>query len=279
MARAPLGIGIELVRSTHPAPAAFVTVITVVLGVAIGLSPATLAVLAVAIASNQLSVGLSNDWLDAARDREAGRTDKPVAAGRIGVRTVRTAAIVALGVSLAAAAALGPGVLAADAVFLLAAWAYNAGLKATPLSLGTYLLGFGALPWLPALAAAPPQAPAPWAVIAGALLGGAAHFANVLPDLDDDLRHGVRGLPQRMGRGWSIVAAAGLLLAASTVIVVGAEAGPVLLVGLFLVGALVVALILTARRADGSRTPFLLVMSAALVTVLMLLSAGGRLLG
>ena len=45
-----------------------------------------------AVSTGQLSIGWSNDALDAARDRLAGRTDKPVAAGRLPRRTVAAAA-------------------------------------------------------------------------------------------------------------------------------------------------------------------------------------------
>ena len=51
--------------------------------------------------------------------------------------------------------------------------------------------------------------------------GAGAHFANVLPDLDDDARTGVRGLPHRLGAARSAVAAAGLLLAATVTLVFG----------------------------------------------------------
>jgi hypothetical protein len=52
------------------------------------------------------------------------------------------------------------------------------------------------------LALPEPALASPWAFAAGALLGVAAHFANVLPDLDDDRATGVRGLPQSLAALW-----------------------------------------------------------------------------
>src|SRR5262245_18911915 len=68
---------VALGRSTHPAPAIAVTVITVLLGVSTGLELWRVAVLGLAMVLDQASVGLSNDWIDAERDRAVGRTDKP----------------------------------------------------------------------------------------------------------------------------------------------------------------------------------------------------------
>ena len=47
---------------------------------------------ALAVLAGQLSVGWSNDYLDRERDRAAGRTDKPVAAGELSPTLVRDGA-------------------------------------------------------------------------------------------------------------------------------------------------------------------------------------------
>ena len=60
-----------------------------------------------------------------------------------------------------------------------------------------------------------PRGPAWWLVAAAAALGVGAHLLNTLPDLADDERTGVRGLPHRLGERVSRLLAAGLLLAAS----------------------------------------------------------------
>src|SRR6266542_835532 len=73
-----------------------------------------------------------------------------------------------------------------------------------------------------------PGTPRPplWMVAAGGLLGAGAHFANTLPDLTDDARTGVHGLPHRLGATGSRLAAAGLLLAATATLAFGPPGRP-----------------------------------------------------
>ena len=123
-----------------------------------------------------------------------------------------------------------------------------------------------------------PGAPTPplWLVLAGATLGAGAHFANVLPDLADDARTGVRGLPHRLGAAGSTVAAALLLAAASAFLVLGPPGAPAPLALLGLGAAVVVLLVggYVQFRHPGSRSAFRAVMVAALIDVALLLTAG-----
>jgi 4-hydroxybenzoate polyprenyltransferase len=73
-----------LVRASHPEPTAAVTAIATALAVSTGLGWRSLLVTA-AFLTGQLSVGWSNDWIDAARDQRTGRPDKPVARGELPV--------------------------------------------------------------------------------------------------------------------------------------------------------------------------------------------------
>jgi 4-hydroxybenzoate polyprenyltransferase len=99
-----------------------------------------------AMLAGQLSVGWSNDAIDAARDAAAGRTDKPVAAGVIGTRTVWVAAVTALVAALVMALTIGLITAALLAVIIGAAWAYNLGLKTNAASGLMYVLGIGPIP-------------------------------------------------------------------------------------------------------------------------------------
>lgn len=263
-----------LLRSSHPVPGAGVTVILVLLGVAVGLDPARLALLGGIMALNQLSIGLSNDWLDAERDRAAGRADKPVARGEIAARTVAIAAIAAAGLALALSPLLGLLFVAVHGVALAAGWAYNAWFKHGPLSPLPYLVAFGALPGLATTALPAPAAPAWWAVAAGAFLGLAAHVANVLPDLEDDAATGVQGFPHRLGRVGATVLGGLALSAAAVVLGVGLGPGPIAVAGLAVSLAASVAAVVLGLR--GSRWAFRLVILAALVDVVLLVLAGGR---
>jgi 4-hydroxybenzoate polyprenyltransferase len=75
--------------------------------------------------------------------------------------------------------------------------AYYFYLKATPLSPLPYFLAFAALP--ACIVVATDRTPPLWLLGAGALLGVAAHFANVIKDLKEDVESGIRGLPQIVG--------------------------------------------------------------------------------
>ncbi|HEY4151756.1 MAG TPA: UbiA family prenyltransferase [Pseudolysinimonas sp.] len=277
-----------LVRSAHPGPGAAVTVVAVLLGIAVGLEPWRVVVLGIALLFDQASVGLSNDWIDAERDRLVGRADKPVARGEIGVGSVRAAAWIAAATALLLTLPLGLAATLAHAVALASAWAYNALLKNSPVSVLPYAISFGLLPAIASLARPVPALPAWWVFAAGALLGIAAHFANVLPDLDDDRRTGIRGLPHRLGLRPSIVITWVALLLGAIAVTVGVAVGPGGIPGVVFVGLLVglgvsvlIAIIgvVTALRRGVGRWLFRLVIAAALVDVAMLVLAGTRMLG
>jgi 4-hydroxybenzoate polyprenyltransferase len=54
--------------------------------------------------------------------------------------------------------------------------------------------------------------------LGGALLGIAAHFINVIKDMDQDRTSGIDGLPQRCGKGVSIAIAVLMIALAITLI-------------------------------------------------------------
>jgi len=171
---------------------------------------------------------------------------------------------VTTGLSILVSLPLGILFVLVHAVAFAGGWIYNAWLKHTAFSAVPYLLSFGLLPALATLALPVPALPAWWAVLAGALLGLAAHIANVLPDLADDDATGVRGMPHRLG----LVGAAGSL--ATGIGITSAVA----LVGLGLSLAASLAAVVLGLR--GSRWAFRLVIVAALVDVAMLVLAGSR---
>ncbi len=267
--------------STHPGPTLVVSALALALGIAVGLEPWRLVLLTLAVFCGQLSIGLSNDAIDAPRDRAVGRTDKPIARGDVSERVAWGAALGALAAALVLSAPLGFGMLAAHAVFLASAWSYNAGLKSTPVSIVPFLVSFGIFPSLATLALPDPSVAAPWGWIAGAALGAAQHLTNVLPDLDDDRRTGVRGLPHRIGPRASAVAAAAAIVVGAVAVLLGAaggDAGAVSTVSWIFFGAVVVVAVTTAVLAlvrPPTRTLFRLVMLAALLLAAQLVATGG----
>ncbi|MFI0504385.1 UbiA family prenyltransferase [Streptomyces albogriseolus] len=259
-----------LLRCCHPEPALAVTVFVTALAVAAGHGPAGAAVLA-----GQLSVGWCNDAADAHRDTVCGRTDKPVAEGRLPARAVAVAAWTALVLCVPLSLLAGPGAAAAHLTGVAAGWGYNLRLKRTPLSPLPYAVGFASLPVFVTLGLPRPVWPAWWVVAAGALLGVGAHLVNVLPDIEDDLATGVRGLPQRLGRTVCRWLAPLVMLAAVGVVVAGPP-GPAGAGGLWLAGAAgAVAATGTARAAGPrSRWPFRAAMVVAGLAVTGLLGSG-----
>jgi len=276
--RGPWATALALAGSTHPGPTVVVTIVAFALGLALNLDAGRLGILTLSVFLGQLSIGLSNDAIDAGRDAQTGRTDKPLARPGAPVRAATVLAVATAAAALATAAVLGWGLALAHGVFLACAWAYNLALKATVWSAACFLVGFGVFPSLASLSLPDPRLAPWWAWVAGGALGLAVHFSNVLPDLDDDLRTGVRGLPHRLGRRASAAVAFLALLAGAAT----AFAGPAQTIALSLlswVTAVVVVVIaavglVISRRGTPSRWSFRLVMIAALVLVTQLVVTG-----
>lgn len=87
--------------------------------------------------------------------------------------------------------------------------AYNFYFKFTPLSPLPYAIAFAALP--SCIAISKEITPPTWMWLGGALFGMAAHFINVIKDMDEDQESGINGLPQRLGKKRSIIAALALI--------------------------------------------------------------------
>src|SRR6476619_7249416 len=90
------GIVRALILSCHPLPTIAVTAISAGLAALAGLSFGRGALLVAAVFAGQLSIGWSNDAIDAARDRATHRSAKPVAQGAVSPRVVGVAAGTAL---------------------------------------------------------------------------------------------------------------------------------------------------------------------------------------
>lgn len=263
-------LSVALVRSAHPGPTVAVTVLAALLAVGAGHDGATTLLLVTAVLFGQLSIGWSNDLIDADRDRQVRRRDKPLATGDLALRPVRVALVVVLGVCVVASLACG---LASGITHLVlgvgSGWSYNAVLKRTVWSWLPYALAFGTLPAVVELALSPPGLPPAWMMVTGALLGAGAHLVNVLPDLEDDAATGVAGLPHRLGRRRSQVAATILLTVASAVAVSGPAGAPPAPAW---AGLGVVVLLAGASLASTGRKPFRVAVAIAAIDVMLLLT-------
>lgn len=216
---------VGLAKATHPLPTLVVVSISLILAVSVGRNWQGCLLIGVTVLSGQLSVGWSNDAVDCAQDANVDRIAKPIVAGLVTQSQVWQAAIIAaiVCVPLSLANGLLAGLLHISAVF--SAWAYNLYLKNTSFSWLPYAYSFAALPAFIMLSV--PTADGYnttiewWLVIAGGLLGISAHFANVLPDMTFDALNQMKGIPHRLGRKNSKLAAGGFFALAIVVILIG----------------------------------------------------------
>lgn len=234
---------------------------------------------ALATLAGELSIGWSNDALDADRDAAAGRTDKPIVVGAISRGAIMGAAILALAMSVVLCFTISPQTGTINLVMMAAGWLYNGGLKSTLASALMYVTGFGLIPAFAASVLPDHHWPQPWTVAAAALLGLGAHFANVLPDLAGDHASGVGGLPQRIAasRGGPTAVrliALALLVTASALIVL-APGGPYPWPAL--AGLAAASVLAVVGAGTTGRLPFLCAVCIAILDVLLFTLAGSGL--
>jgi 4-hydroxybenzoate polyprenyltransferase len=257
-----------LVRACHPGPTLAVTVLTALLSVALGHGFVTGLLVTVAVFTGQLTIGWSNDLIDAARDREVARDDKPLARGELSEALVRKAIGVAGAACVVLSLACGWRSAAVHLLLGVASgWAYNLGLKRTAWSALPYAVAFGVLPAVVSLALPGHGWPPAWMMATGAVLGVGAHLLNALPDLADDDATGVRGLPQRLGAGRVRVLAPVVLLVGSVVATLGPDGVVPTGAWVGLAACMVLALIAVVGRGRG---PFVAAIGIALVDVAVL---------
>ena len=260
------GVARGLALASHPGPTLAVTTFTALLAASAGHPLGRGALVTSAVLTGQLSIGWSNDLVDAARDRAVERSDKPIARGDLAARTVRVATVAALAACIVLSLACG---VASAAVHLLlgvaSGWAYNLHVKRTALSPLPYAVAFAALPAVVTLALPAPVWPPAWVMLTGALLGTGAHLLNALPDLAEDEATGVRGLPHRLGARVVRVLAPAVLLAGSVVAALGRGFDPP---GVALLG---VCVVLAAVAVQGrGKAPFVAAVGIALANVVSL---------
>lgn len=265
----------QYIAASHPLPTLAVTGFVVALALALGLEPSTVGALAVATLAGQLSIGWSNDLVDAERDARAGRLDKPLAmtqrhTGFVVATTVAVVLCVVVSVTVGALAA------ACHLTGVACGWAYNLGLKSTLWSWLPYAVAFGLLPtWV--IAAQPGSGWAPaWMAVAASTLGVSAHLVNAAPDVADDRRLGVMGVPQRIGASRSLTVAFALLSLGSVIGLMGPAGTPAAwqwaLLGCVLAcAAAAIVAVWRAQRADGGLPRWTFVVMLALVAVVVAL--------
>jgi 4-hydroxybenzoate polyprenyltransferase len=261
---------VELLVAAHLGPTAVVTAITALLAASAALPAPTAVLVTLAVLTGQLTIGWGNDLVDLARDREVGRSSKPLAAGRLSPVLVRRCLAAAGAACVVLSFAAGWRSAVVHLVLLVGGGhAYNLGLKATAWSWLPYLVAFGSLPAVVTLAGPDPAWPPPWAPLVAGMLGVGAHLLNALPDFADDAATGVRGLPHRLGPAATRAGATALLVGASVVAVLGPPGPPGTRgwVALGVVGVLAVVALLGRGRLPFAAAAAIALVDVALLTV------------
>ena len=176
-------------------------------------------VIAFGVFTGQLVVGWSNDLYDLDDDLKHQRTKKPLVSGLITKQYLQKWLRFMLPFSFIANL-FGPLGVKGGSVYMLGiacGVAYNFYFKFNLFSPLPYAIAFAALP--SSVAISKEINPPLWMLLGGALFGMAAHFINVIKDMDQDQASGIKGLPQRLGKTESIAAAAVLIALGITALV------------------------------------------------------------
>ena len=252
-----------LMQACHFAPSLMVTTVAFLIAQTLWWEgPAY--VIAFGVLLGQLVVGWTNDLHDHADDLKHNRTSKPLVSGLITTQQLRTAIFVVTPLAIIVNL-LGPLGLKGGAVYLLGigfGLAYNFYFKFTALSPLPYVIAFAALP--ASIVLAVDKTPPLWLMLAGSLLGVAAHMANVLKDFEEDGQSGIRSFPRIIGERWSRASIAVVLLVTTVLLNAVSPRPELLIVGI--IGAL---LTFKAPR----KVLFKAIMVVALANLVLLISA------
>jgi 4-hydroxybenzoate polyprenyltransferase len=210
---------IGLAKASHFGPTLIVTTLSYLFAELYWTTgPALL--IALSFFSGQLIVGWSNDLIDYADDLSHQRMNKPLVAGLITRTFLQSWLAFMIPISFVLNL-FGPlGFVGGGLSVFAIGWAiaYNFYFKFNIFSPLPYAVAFGILP--SCMAFSQDKTPTTWMWLGGALFGMAAHFLNVLKDMDQDHASGIKGLPQRCGKTGSIIAAVTLVALATALLLI-----------------------------------------------------------
>ena len=227
-------------------------------------------IIAIGVFLGQLLVGYTNDLYDLADDLKHNRSSKPLVSRLITSNQLITAIKVVTPLAVLVNI-FGPLGVKGGLIYLLGVGigiSYNFYFKSTPLSPLPYALAFAAL--VSSIVFATNRTPPLWLIASASLLGVAAHFANVLKDLDQDLSSGIKGLPQLIGKKNSRVVVSALLIITTLLLNNVNPNSPLLVIGL-------IAAIITSFAPD--KLIFKALMITAVIDLILLLSAANSQIG
>jgi len=258
-----------LLRACHLGPTLTVTITSFLLATNLWWEGPAF-IIAFGVFLGQLLVGFTNDLNDYQDDLKHNRLNKPLVSGRITEKQLRTAikfvAPFAVVVNI-----FGPLGIKGGLIYLFGVGmgiSYNLYFKSTLLSPLPYAIAFAAL--VACIVVATDRNPPLWLMTAASLLGVAAHFANVLKDLDQDLTSGIKGLPQRLGKKYSRLIVSILLITTTLLLNYIHPNTPLLVIGL-------IAAAITSFAPN--KLMFSALMITAVIDVMLMLNAAGSLIG
>ena len=198
-------------------PQALAMVLLMTVGTAVcGGSWSSVALVFLASAAGQATVGWTNDVHDAAADHAAGRSNKPTVRGELRPDDLRVPILVSatltIPLSFVAAGWIGG---AAHIAAVASALAYNFFLARTVWSWVPYAVSFALMPVFIAQASSPTLWPTVPVTLLSVLVGVTAHLLNAIPDIDIDRDTGWGGLAVALGKPRSMILAAVLVVAAA----------------------------------------------------------------
>jgi len=260
---------LSILNASHLGPTITVTLISYLLATSLWWEGPAL-VIAFGVFLGQLLVGFTNDLYDYQDDLKHKRSDKPLVSGKITPAQLRKAIIIVTPLAILVNL-FGPLGLKGGLIYLLGVGlgiSYNFYFKFTLLSPLPYALSFAAL--VGCIVVATDRTPPLWLLTSAAALGVAAHFANVIKDLEADLKSEIMGLPQRLGKKKSRSIIAALLI--GTTILLHLTNPDLILLIVGLIGALI-----TAIASD--KLIFKVLIITVLVDLVLLINAANSQIG
>ena len=208
--KSPRGTRLRAYLAATHFPQALAMVLLMTVGTAVcGGSWSSVALVFLASAAGQATVGWTNDVHDAAADRAAGRANKPTVRGELRPDDLRVPILVSatltIPLSFVAAGWIGG---AAHIAAVASALAYNFFLARTVWSWVPYAVSFALMPVFIAQASSSTLWPPISIVLLSVLVGVTAHLLNAIPDIDIDRETGWGGLAVSLGKRCSVILAA-----------------------------------------------------------------------
>ena len=260
---------LALLKASHFGPTIAVTTVSYLLATSLWWEGPAL-IIAFGVFLGQLLVGFTNDLIDYPDDLKHNRLSKPLVSGELTTSKLRRAIKVVVPFTILLNI-LGPLGIKGGLIYLFGVGmgvSYNFYFKSTLLSPIPYALAFAAL--VSSIVISTDRTPPLWLITAAALLGVAAHFANVLKDLDQDLESKIKGLPQHIGKKGSRLITSLLLILATFILHSASSNLPLLIIGL-------VFAVITSIAPN--KIIFKALMITVVIDVIMLINATDKTLG